>query len=211
MNQKQVDIIGSATKRDSAAPPKYKNVSNPEAINQQIQAVLGNPNSEAIGAISAAVSEYQDRMKRKLPKNQRTMIDSGRQIGYNNVSNINPIMPNFPMGLPISESYDITADEQALLQMQDPNPPTHYAETGGLSTLMMSTPPAWYKQDMISNQKARQGGVTYNRQTPTGANNYPETQLRHNPVAPLPQRTYMPSLNMVNQGDTTSLNRQGNV
>lgn len=139
------------------------------------------------------------------------MVDTGRRIGYNNVSNIDPVMPNFPMGLPISQNYQITPDEQALLQMQDPNPPTHFAETGGLSTTMMCTPPAWYKEDMISKQRARQGGITYNRQTPLGPGNSSETQLRHNPAAPSPQMTYLPSLNLVNPGDRTSLSRKGNI
>jgi len=207
MEQQRLDMWGNWDKMEGAAQPKYKNVSNPEAINAQIQMVLQQPQN--IDMIKQLVAEQNERVARKLPRNQRQMINSGRQVAQNAPSNMMPIMPNVPMGLPIAQGYQLTDDDQALLQMQDPNPSVHFAETGGRSTLMMATPPASYIQDPVSGQKARQGGMSYNRQMPTGPGG-PEVQIHHEAVAPLPQKNYFPNVNIVNQGpNRTSLNRIG--
>jgi hypothetical protein len=137
-------------------------------------------------------------------------FQAARHKGYNMVSNIGVQMPNAPLGVPIAESYTTTGDEEALTQMQNPNAPQYYADTGGESTMMMSTPPAFYQQDPISCRKARQGGLSYSRRTATGPNGDGETQIRHNPIAPLPSKTYLPAMNLAGPGyQNNSITRPG--
>lgn len=209
MQQQRVDVVGSRQKIDFAGPPLYRNLATSEAVNTQLKMMMDDPNSELMQKMNAAIMRQDDAVKRKIPKNQLGMIASGRSRGYNQVSNIGVQMPNAPMGIPTARSYQTTDDSEALNQMQNPNPSQYYADAGGETSMMMSTPPATYIQDPVSMAKARQGGYAYSRQVPTGPADHPEVQIRHNPMAPLPSKMYLPAMNLNGPGYVTNNNRPG--
>lgn len=198
--QQRLEIIGTKAKTDFLAPPKYKNIATTEAINAQLRMILQNPDAETLQALQAAITQTDHQSKRKVPRNQQLMFQAAQQRGYNQVSNIGVQMPNAPMGVPVAESYLTTGDDEALAQMQNPNPSEHYADMGGPNSFQDTTPPACYIQDPISGAKTRQGGYSYYREVPYGAGNHPETYIRHNAAAPLPRKEYLPAMNLAGPG-----------
>ena len=209
MMQQRVDVVGSRKKIDFAGPPLYRNLATSDAVNKQLQMIMNDPNSELMKTLNAAIMKQDDAVRRKIPANQIGMLNSGRSRGYNMASNIGVQMPNAPMGIPTARSYQTTDDDQALAQMQNPNPAQYYADTGGESTMMISTPPATYIQDPVSMKKARQGGYSYSRVVPTGSADHSENQIRHNPMAPLPSKMYLPYMNLNGPGFTSNDTRPG--